>query len=298
MVQAWLRLFRVPNLLTVPGDPLAGYMIAWASGFQAEPFRALLCVAASLCLYSFGLVSNDLVDLKEDSRERPDRPLPSGQIRPGVALAVAITLALAGVALGFVAGCWADMVAVALTLTILLYNLWGKRVPVWGPLNMGLCRGLSLLLGAAAAGSWGLRLPLVIISAVGLTLYVAAVTQIARRETVPGPVGPVRWLPGIILLLWFALFELLVPWSGPSPRLPSTVVALAAVAWSVLCAQSICGAAEPRTIAGAVGGFLRGLLLVQAALVAIVFYAGAVLAAALLLMLAASSGLAKRFYAS
>ena len=27
---AWLQLLRAPNLLTVPGDPLAGFCLVWA----------------------------------------------------------------------------------------------------------------------------------------------------------------------------------------------------------------------------------------------------------------------------
>ena len=200
MRDAWLRLLRVPNLFTVPGDPLAGFMLVWAAGFHPEPYRAVFCVSASLLLYSFGLITNDLFDLEVDIRERPDRPLASGQIRRSAALTAAVVFGTTGICMAFLTGWRAGVLGVLLTLVILLYNGWGKHVPVWGPVNMGLCRGLSLLLGSAAAGWAGLTTPVVIVSATGLTLYVAAVTQIARREMEPGAVGPVRWLPTLALL--------------------------------------------------------------------------------------------------
>ncbi|HAU38264.1 MAG TPA: 4-hydroxybenzoate polyprenyltransferase, partial [Phycisphaerales bacterium] len=47
----------------------------------------------------------------------------------------------------------AMLTALALLATIVAYDAGAKRVPVVGPLVMGLCRALSLLLGATA--SWG-----------------------------------------------------------------------------------------------------------------------------------------------
>ena len=43
------------------------------------------------------------------------------------------------------------IVGVALLGAVILYNLWSKKIAVLGAVNMGLCRGLSLLLGAASA---------------------------------------------------------------------------------------------------------------------------------------------------
>jgi hypothetical protein len=76
---------------------------------------------------------------------------------------------------------------------------------------------------------------------------------------------------------------------------------LATVAWSMWCARSIAGEPEPAKISRAIGGYLRGLLLVQAALVLAAVYVGAVavvIAMALVGLVPVSSRLAKRFYAS
>src|SRR5438132_6940273 len=102
-LKAWLQLVRAPNLFTVPGDPLAGYLLASPGG--ARPSGALFCViAASLCLYTYGLVLNDLADLAEDRRDRPFRPLPSGAVNPRTAAQAASLLALAGLAFSFFGG--------------------------------------------------------------------------------------------------------------------------------------------------------------------------------------------------
>ena len=45
----------------------------------------------------------------------------------------------------------AGVVAAATAACVLLYDAWGKRQGLFGPVNMGMCRGLNLLLGIAAA---------------------------------------------------------------------------------------------------------------------------------------------------
>src|SRR5690349_4677009 len=87
--RAWLQLFRAPNLLTVPGDPLAGFLIATGGNLDS---RVAIAVIASLCLYAAGLAMNDLADLTEDRRDRPNRPLASGAISKGAAGLVTLML--------------------------------------------------------------------------------------------------------------------------------------------------------------------------------------------------------------
>ena len=45
-LRTWLQLFRAPNLFTVPGDPLAGYLLA---SYGAAESLILLPIAACLC---------------------------------------------------------------------------------------------------------------------------------------------------------------------------------------------------------------------------------------------------------
>ena len=65
----WLQLLRAPNLFTVPGDPLAGFLLA--SGGEFVAYAAFLAMGASICFYCGGLLLNDLADLEEDRRDRP-----------------------------------------------------------------------------------------------------------------------------------------------------------------------------------------------------------------------------------
>ena len=90
----WLRLLRLPNLFTAPGDSLAGYFLASAFiGNKAVSTRTIVLLAVtSVFIYAFGVVMNDLVDYKEDCINRPERPLPSGKISRQRATGICIFL--------------------------------------------------------------------------------------------------------------------------------------------------------------------------------------------------------------
>lgn len=180
---AWLRLLRLPNLLTVPGDLLAGFLLA--SSTTATGWARLLCaIPAGLLLYAAGLILNDLFDYAEDLRDRPLRPLPAKAISREAAATVALVfLWIAAFAAAFFD---ALPVAIPLILCIIVYNVGGKRHRIFGPLLMGACRSGNLLLGAAAASGAAALSLAPILAAIFLGLYIAAVTHFARNETQPG----------------------------------------------------------------------------------------------------------------
>jgi len=181
--RAWLELARVPNLPTVPGDPLAGFVLASLGQAEVQWIRVLPAVAASLLLYIAGMIWNDCADYEEDCRERPQRPLPSGRIDRRRAAAVAGRLAAVGVGLAWLAGLYAGLFAVGLLSLVLAYDFGSRRVRQLGFLNMGTCRGVSLLLGAAAAQPPQEWPPAVAVAAAGVGLYITAVTWLAVDET-------------------------------------------------------------------------------------------------------------------
>ena len=111
---------------------------------------------ASACLYCGGMAWNDFFDREQDRLERPDRPLPSGNITPRQAALCATGLVAAGAAIAFLAGLvqggWLTptLLALFLTAAIFLYDAWLKHTVV-GPVGMGACRFLNVLLGMSPA---------------------------------------------------------------------------------------------------------------------------------------------------
>jgi 4-hydroxybenzoate polyprenyltransferase len=200
-----MDLVRVPNLFTVPGDPLAGALLAMADRGWNEPLP-WAAAGASLCLYAAGLIDNDLADLDEDRRDRPGRPLPSGAVSAPHASAIRLVLLIAG--LGLAAACNAQsfLVACVIAAAVLAYNRVLKRIPVLGPLAMGACRGLSVLLGAVAVAPLAVEASWTGSGVAALAIYIAAVSQMARDETgIPGRARTIGVLIGLLPLLQAAL---------------------------------------------------------------------------------------------
>ncbi len=297
--KAWLQLLRPPNLFTLPGDPLAGFLLASVPGEPIVLKSVLPCLMASLLLYAAGLLANDYFDLETDRRERPLRPLPSGRVAPESARNAALVLTLLGVAAAMAAGKTATLMAFLLVAAIAFYNTKGKRSPWWGPFNMGLCRGLNLLLGAAAARPAGLCLQKeVIVSALGLTMYIAGVSMIAFKETEARPMAFKRWWPFVVLIIWFPLLYAVPGPTGFPAMIISASLALFALIRTRQCALMLTRAGGPLEVPHIVGRLLRGLLLIQASLCVLVIKPGLLIAGVLLMAWPFSSRLAQRFYAS
>ncbi|MEI3003328.1 MAG: UbiA family prenyltransferase [Victivallales bacterium] len=144
---AWGRLLRLPNLFTAPWDPVCGFLIA---GGASDPEKIGYLAVAALCAYAFGLVTNDIADLKTDTAERPARPLPSGEISMKEASIAAVVLCIVALELTSFAGHGACFGMMLLLVVILLYNYCGRKSALLSSALMGLCRVFSFGIGVAA----------------------------------------------------------------------------------------------------------------------------------------------------
>lgn len=297
-LRAWMQLLRPPNLFTVPGDPLAGYLLA-NRGFVA-PSLAWAC-AASLLLYSAGLVLNDLADEAEDRRERPSRPVPSGAVPKQGAWAMAILLALGGLAAAWLTGSPASFfIGVALLACVALYDFLLKRWAVPGSIAMGLCRTLSVLVGAFATHP-AVTIPAhrrATIFAVLLGGYIAAVTNLARHETRREVPRAAKLGPSIAYAIAGGagiFFSLLLP-----ERIWATAIFGAGIVLAAWLASRMFEE-KPPPLPPLIGSHIRLLLLLQAGACYAadpVGWAGLAACALLLLLWPAAWSFSRWFYAS
>ena len=203
-LHTWLQLLRAPNLFTVPGDPIAGYLVSNAGFIDAS---LVLVALASLAFYAAGLLLNDLVDTEEDRADRPNRPLPAGKVLPETVRRVLWILNAVGLLLLTATGSSSALLAgVATVVAVWSYNVLTKKTPLLGALNMGACRTLSMLTGALAGPSPSAFLIATLI-AVSSGLFIAAVTHLARFETKNTLPWLPRFLPVLALLpgVWIGL---------------------------------------------------------------------------------------------
>jgi len=181
----YAKLARPANLPTAMADIIAGSSI---SGFTfliaSDTFlfgpaylNLILLIFSSIFLYAGGVVLNDVFDFKTDQIERPERPIPKGEVSLKGASLFGTGLLIFGVFLSFFVNYLSGIIALILVLSIILYDTYSKKYQFLGPLNMGLCRALNLILGMSVFGEifhW--------VYAVIPLLYIFAITLISRGE--------------------------------------------------------------------------------------------------------------------
>ncbi|WP_316842933.1 UbiA-like protein EboC [Pedobacter gandavensis] len=181
---AYITIMRPANLVTSVADVLAGVAISGyflTTNFDFEHLLPILLLCIStLGLYSGGVIFNDVFDAEKDKKERPGRPIPSAAIsRKDAAVFGGICFTI-----GVVAAAFVNLTSLAFALMILIaaltYDKWSKHLTVLGPINMGICRGLNLLLGVSVFSRspelWWLVIAIIPI------VYIASLTIINRRK--------------------------------------------------------------------------------------------------------------------
>jgi 4-hydroxybenzoate polyprenyltransferase len=271
--RAYLQLVRLPNVFTALADILLAALAAQALPQHLPAF--VLLALASACLYSGGMVWNDFFDLEQDRHERPYRPLPSGRVTRRDAALLGAALLAGGVIFAALSGLTHGgfraaplLLAAALVGAILLYDGWLKRT--WaGPVGMGLCRFLNVLLGLTVAGgleaSW--RLPLALV----VGLYIAGVTWFARTEARLSSQAALAGAAVVMLaslVLALPLPALLAASPGgarpTSPLFPYLLVALGFLV-GIPVGRAIMGPTPPH-VQAAVKRALQGLVILDAVL--------------------------------
>lgn len=176
----FLRLMRPANVVTAVSDILAGVAIAGFMLSSPPGYSSLVwLILATIGLYGGGVVMNDVFDAELDAVERPERPIPSGLIAKGEGLTLGLVLLAGGILVAFIVSNISGSLAALIALAALVYDKWGKHHAVLGPLNMGVCRGLNLLLGVSILPA---QVPEYYYLAFVPIIYIAAITMISQGE--------------------------------------------------------------------------------------------------------------------
>ena len=279
-MRAYLELMRPANVATALADVIAGAAIA---GPGRHPGTLAWLLAATAALYAGGVVLNDFFDRRIDATERPERPIPSGRVPPGRALSLGIALLLLGMLAASQANTHAAIIGAVIAALVFAYDSVGKHLPVVGPLNMGACRGLNLLLGMAAVPS---ALPVYGHVALVSLIYISAITALSRGEVHGGRRVIGHGAFAAVVLVVAVLASRLVELDGAGSRLflsgLLTVVFAARVLPPFWRAARV---SSPAVIRAAVKAGVLSLVLLDAALAAVYaepVYAFGILATAVL----------------
>jgi 4-hydroxybenzoate polyprenyltransferase len=249
-----LRLGRVSNLPTVWTNVLTGTALAGAAPQSGR--LGLVLVAMSL-FYLGGMYLNDYFDRAIDARERPERPIPAGEIAAVMVAAIGFGLLAAGILTLAWTGLLASAVGFLLSAAIVGYDLRHKDNAV-APVVMGACRAL-VYCGAAAAAAGDVPLG-VIVAAGALMAYIAGVTYAARQESLDrvGNLWPLAVLSAPLVLALPILVH----------GLPAALVYLVLLGWTAAAVYLLVRRPMAGAVSRAVGWLIAGISLVDAAFLA------------------------------
>ena len=241
----YLRLMRLANIVTAVSDILAGVAIAGSlissimlanhsplslalitNPSLASILPIVFLMLSTACLYGGGVVLNDVFDADLDKIERPERPIPSGLISRRSAAVFGAALLAGGIVLAWLSDrsellSLPLLLATGIAVSCVVYDKWSKHNSFLGPLNMGLCRSLNLLLGMsilpyAVMQFWILALvPLI---------YIAAITMISRGEVHGGKKTTMYFAAFLYLVVIAAILYLSFNYQNFLSTLPVTLI--------------------------------------------------------------------------
>ena len=143
----WARLIRLVNCLLASVGVWIGAYLTWK---LPEYYGPTVVSIAAFLICAAGNVLNDLVDIRVDAVNRPQRVLVTGHISPRAARNA--TIGLNVVAAGLAAAVsWPVLLLGLVTMGLLAaYNLLLKRMPVTGNVAVALAAGLTFIAGGLA----------------------------------------------------------------------------------------------------------------------------------------------------
>ena len=185
-IRTYLELMRYGNCLMAGFAAIIGTLIAYnilaseaPASFHPGSFPFLdagLVFLVVFLISGAGNSVNDYFDIKIDSINRPERPIPSGRVKLSEALYLSYLLFGFGSLLAFSINQFCGFIALFNSLLLIFYAKTLKGTPLLGNLSIGYLTGSTFLFGASVFGSEGLRALFV--------LFVLSALAITAREIV------------------------------------------------------------------------------------------------------------------
>lgn len=251
MMMGWVDLTRIALAPTAVSN--IWLVLLWSRTFEPRSGLAnrpigesmLLTAAVAVGLYVFGMVLNDLLDVRRDRLFAKRRPLTSGRITLRSAMVAALCALLVAVLSATMMGAGEAIVCLGCAALIVFYNSAGKHLPALGLISLGLVRVTHMLVANPTFGfTWILWLTfsqVLLISAVGYVL------ERKRPRLYPTEV----WA---LVLGWVCFTTAMVVWmvwlnenEPPGGRWLWIGPMAAGVAFAVVAVRSVRGAADQRS---------------------------------------------------
>jgi len=149
----FLRILRPVNSVIMGVSILVGVVLV--GGFRSSiPLEHLLfAFLTGFTLTGSAMVINDYFDRDIDAVNEPGRPIPSGDVKPGEAIAYSLLLSFFGLASAYLTSLASLGVATLSWLVMMVYSTWGKRTGFPGNLMVSTCVALPFIYGGILVGN-------------------------------------------------------------------------------------------------------------------------------------------------
>jgi len=148
----FVTIVRPVNCFAAGLAAIVAYLIATGTVIPAVLFLFLVVFLVTAA----GNVINDYFDIAIDRVNRPDRPIPSGQVTPGAARAWAAILFLSGIIACIPTSALCIAIAIFNAGLLVAYAARLKRTPLFGNIAVSYLSGSMFLFGGALAGIDGI----------------------------------------------------------------------------------------------------------------------------------------------
>ncbi len=151
-----LRMIRPVNCAMMGLAVIVGEVMALGGGFLLWP--ALIGFAVGFLLLGAAMTTNDYFDVDIDRVNQPERPLPSGSVKPSQALWAAAILITGGLLLAATINLFTFGIAALSQMLMAYYNARGKRTGLPGNVVVSVNVGIPFVFGGFAVGNMNLAL--------------------------------------------------------------------------------------------------------------------------------------------
>ncbi len=132
---------------------IVGAAVTGGASILGSPLTLLLSFVTGFCMAGAAMAINDYYDRDIDAVNEPGRPIPSGRVTPGEAVALTAALSVFGLGASYMISLSVTLVAAFSWVVMMLYSAWGKRTGFPGNLMVSVCISLPFIFGGLITGS-------------------------------------------------------------------------------------------------------------------------------------------------
>jgi geranylgeranylglycerol-phosphate geranylgeranyltransferase len=151
-----IRLIRPVNCVMIGFAILVGAAMGSGIGSIGSLRDLFLAFLTGFTLTGGAMAINDYHDREIDSINEPGRPIPSGAVTPGLALATSLVLSAIGLVSSWMTGLSSLALASFAWVAMMFYSTAGKRTGLPGNLIVSTCISLPFVYGVIVTGSTAL----------------------------------------------------------------------------------------------------------------------------------------------